>query len=399
MPGKMKSTICLVLFMTLSCGCAPSLKKEAGLPQDALRQVRFFYPDLNDDLRYRDLDQAIEQSLEFLGRLDPDKIFSYGTHRFTCRQVIESHEAFREIIREKPDPHRLKSLIKRNFRLYRATGSPGKKDTLFTGYFEPLYRGSLSPDAQYRYPIYRKPDDLIRIDLSPFNPELKGQSIIARIEGKKLIPYYTRKDMEEGKALKGKGLEIAWLKDPVDVAFLHIQGSGSIRLNDGRILRVGYHAKNGRPYKSIGRYMLKKGLLTKKEMSMQAIRRYLESHPDILGEVLNHNPSYIFFRILNGPPQGNIGVPLTPGRSLALDSTLFPKGALAFISCEKPVLDSNGNISKWVRFSRFLLNQDTGGAIKGAGRADIFWGKGPYAEAAAGHMKHDGSLYILMKKP
>ena len=194
-------------------------------------------------------------------------------------------------------------------------------------------------------------------------------------------------------------MEIAWLKDPVDVTFLHIQGSGRLRLPDGTETAVGYQASNGHPYRSIGRYMLENRFLSREEMSMQSIRRYLAEHPEIIQEVLNHNPSYVFFRILENGPFGNINVPLTPGRSLALDSSLFPKGALCFISCKKPVINNNGKITGWTDFSRFVLNQDTGGAIKGSGRADLFWGSGTYAELAAGHMKHEGKLYVLIKKP
>ncbi|MFC1824347.1 MltA domain-containing protein, partial [Thermodesulfobacteriota bacterium] len=138
--------------------------------------------------------------------------------------------------------------------------------------------------------------------------------------------------------------------------------------------------------------------LTREEMSMQSIRAYLSRHPEIMASILNHNPSYVFFRLLDDGPYGSLSVPLTPGRSLALNSRLFPKGALCFISTQKPVVDSRGLVKGWQRFSRFVINQDTGGAIKGAGRADIFWGSGPYAELAAGHLKHDGDLYLLVKK-
>lgn len=132
---------------------------------------------------------------------------------------------------------------------------------------------------------------------------------------------------------------------------------------------------------------------------MQSIRRYLSEHPEILEEVLNHNPSYVFFDFMENGPFGNIDVPLTPGRSVALDSRIFPKGALCFISTEKPMISTSNEITGWSKFSRFVLNQDTGGAIKGSGRADIFWGSDQRAELAAGHMKHDGDLYILIKKP
>jgi membrane-bound lytic murein transglycosylase A len=238
----------------------------------------------------------------------------------------------------------------------------------------------------------------MRIDLSLFSEKFKGESIVARIEGKKVQPYYSRYQIEAEKALEGKNLEIAWLKDPLDVTFLHIQGSGRLKLPDGKELLVNYQASNGRPYRSIGRYMIEKGFLVREGMSMQGIRKYLTEHPEVLNEVLNSNPSYIFFQQVEKGPLGSLGVLLTPGRSVALDSRIFPKGALGFISCQKPLINDRGDIISWTPFSRFVLNQDTGGAIKGAGRADIFWGSGPYAELTAGHLQHEGELYILIKK-
>jgi membrane-bound lytic murein transglycosylase A len=145
--------------------------------------------------------------------------------------------------------------------------------------------------------------------------------------------------------------------------------------------------------------MIEKGFLKREEISMQAIRKYLTENPEVLDDVLNYNPSYVFFQQVKNGPSGNIGVLLTPGRSIALDSRVFPKGALGFIVCEKPSLNEQGEIVGWTKFSRFVVNQDTGGAIKGAGRADIFFGSGPYAELTAGHLRHEGDLYILIKKP
>ena len=198
--------------------------------------------------------------------------------------------------------------------------------------------------------------------------------------------------------LEGRGLEIVWLKDPVDVAFLHIQGSGRVKLPGGKELSVHYKTSNGRPYRSIGRYMIERGFLAREEMSMQAIRRYLTENPEILEEVLNHNPSYVFFEEVGEGPLGSLGVLLTPGRSIALDPKVYPRAALGFISCQKPLVNDQGEITGWTPFSRFVLNQDSGGAIKGPGRADIFWGSDPYAELTAGHLQHDGDLYFLMKK-
>jgi len=184
----------------------------------------------------------------------------------------------------------------------------------------------------------------------------------------------------------------------VDVAFFQIKGSGRIMLPGGESIAVGYAASNGRPYRSIGRYMYKNGLIPKEQLSMQGIRKYLREHPGRVQEVLDYNPSYVFFTRRDTGPVGNIGVQVTPGRTVALDARLFPKGALAFMCCEKPVLDGRGDIVEWKKFCRFVVNQDTGGAIKGAGRADLFWGSGPYAEMAAGHLKHEGDLYILIPK-
>jgi membrane-bound lytic murein transglycosylase A len=396
-----KTFLFIVLLLTVAnaLGCYPALKKEAERPEDALRQVRLFYPKFIDDMDTDSLILSIDRNLEYLNRLDPETIFHYGPHDFTCRQVRESFEAFLNLLSKGLGPDQLSREIRKTFKLYRATGRVKKGRVLFTGYYEPIYEGSLSPNDTFKYPIYRLPDDLIRVDLSLFNEKFKGENIVARIEGKKILPYYSRSQIEAEKALKGKGLEIAWLKDPIDVAFLHIQGSGRLRIQNRNDLLVHYQASNGQPFRSIGRYMIEKGFLAREEMSMQAIRKYLAENPAVLDEVLNHNPSYVFFQKVENGPLGSLGVLLTPGRSIALDSKLFPKGGLGFITCQKPLVNDQGEVVGWNKFSRFVLNQDSGGAIKGAGRADIFWGSGSYAELTAGHMQHDGDLYILIKKP
>ena len=185
----------------------------------------------------------------------------------------------------------------------------------------------------------------------------------------------------------------------MDVFFLQIQGSGKVYLDDGDVINVHYHTTNGQPYRSIGKLLIDEEKITVEEMSMQKIREYLNNHPEEMDGVFNYNPSYVFFKIEPEGPLGNINVKLTPGRSIALDRFIFPKGALVFIQTEKPVVDSAGQIHRWQPFSRFALNQDTGGAIRGPGRADLFWGNGPYAEIAAGHMKHTGKLFFLVLKP
>jgi len=374
------------------------VRPEITDPEQALIPVRFFLPDFNDDMDLESLSLAVEKNFDFLDRVGPDHMFQYGPDRFTCSQVRESHEAFLEIIRRASSPKELSKMVRENFNVYKAAGGAKNRKVLFTGYFEPEYEASLIPDDIFRYPLYGMPEDLVKIDLSQFSERFSGESISARIDGLDVVPYYTREDIEFGKALQGRGLELAWLKDPVDVAFLHIQGSGRLRLKDSKILSAGYLAANGRQYKSIGKHLLDRELMTREEMSMQSIRTYLTENAEIVDEVLNYNPSYVFFRIRQGGPYGNIEVPLTPGRSMALNVKLFPKGSLCFILCEKPILNREKEIDKWVPFSRFIMNQDTGGAITGTGRADIFWGSDEYAEIAAGHMKHEGKLFVLMKK-
>ena len=389
----------VLLTVASALGCCPVLKKEAQQPEEALRQVRLFSPEFSDDMDSDSLTLAVRRSIEYLDRLGPEVVFHYGSHVFTSKQVRESQEAFLDLLAKGLDPDHLNREIRKKFRVYRATGRVGERQTLFTGYYEPIYEGRLAQDEIFRYPLYRPPDDLRRIDLSLFSEKFKGEHIDARIEGKNALPYYSRYQIEAERVLEGKGFEIGWLKDPLDVAFLHIQGSGRLRLPDRKDLLVGYQASNGRPCRSIGRYMIERGFLTREEMSMQAIRRYLTKNPEVLDEVLNYNPSYVFFQPVEQGPSGSLGVLLTPGRSVALDSKIFPRSALGFIVCRKPSVNDQGEIIGWNKFSRFVVNQDTGGAIKGAGRADIFWGSGPYAELTAGHLRHDGDLYVLIKKP
>ena len=388
----------IILILFILAGCYPLAKKGVQEPSEALKKVKYFWPTFQDDMGIASLSLATEKSLEYLNRLADDTVFTYGPDTFTAEHIKKSLKTFLDIIKQNPDPKQLNRELKKKFFLYKATGRRKSKKVLFTGYYEPIFNGNLEQDSKYRYPIHNKPEDLINIDLGLFKAKYSGQRIVAKINDGEVVPYYTKKDITHGHVLEGRNLEIAWLEDPLDVAILQIQGSGIIKLPDGEMIRVGYHASNGHPYKSIGRYMIDKGYIEADDMSLQAIRSYLKQHPEVKEDVLNYNPSYVFFRIIEEGPLGNISVPLTPGRSLALDNILFPKGALTFIKCQKPIIGKDGKIAKWLPFSRFLLNQDTGGAIKGAGRADIFWGNSRYAELAAGHLKHEGEVYFLVQK-
>jgi membrane-bound lytic murein transglycosylase A len=356
------------------------------------------YPDFIDDMTYDDLEQSIIQSLSYLNKIPADRQFIFGEDHYNAEHMIKSLQYFLDYIQTRPNFQDLKKFIQSNYRIYRSVGRNGRGEVLYTGYYEPLLDGSLVRSEQYRYPIYTRPRDLITIDLSLFHEKFKGEKIIARYTDQTVVPYYDRSEIEANSVIADKAEVLAWAKDPVDVFFLQIQGSGKVQLENGEIINVHYHTTNGRPYRSIGKLLIDAEKITVDEMSMQKIREYLHNHPDEIDTVLNYNPSYVFFKIEPNGPLGNINVKLTAGRSIALDRRIFPPAALAFIETEKPLIDDTGQIHSWQRFSRFTLNQDTGGAIRGPGRADLFWGNGPYAEIAAGHLKHTGKLYFLVLK-
>jgi membrane-bound lytic murein transglycosylase A len=222
--------------------------------------------------------------------------------------------------------------------------------------------------------------------------------IFGRVEGEQFLPHYSRREIDETGSLSGQGLEIAWVEDPIDLYFLHIQGSGVIQLPDGRQLRVGYAGQNGRPYRSVGRLLIERGKIPREEMSMQRLRQYLNDHPQERDEIFAYNESYIFFRVNEEGPLGSLEVPVTEGRSIATDGRLFPKGALALMQTEVPIIGDAGRLTGWRPVARFVLNQDTGGAIRGLRRADYFFGTGDQAGELAGYMNRQGKLFFLVLK-
>jgi membrane-bound lytic murein transglycosylase A len=275
----------------------------------------------------------------------------------------------------------------------------GKPEGLFTGYYEPLVRGSRQKQGTYTTPLYRQPPDLVQVDLGEFRDSLKGQRIAGRVRDGRLRPYEDRGQIDAG-ALNNKNLEIVWLDDASDAFFLQVQGSGLVQLDTGARLRVGFAAQNGHPYVAIGRVMIDRGTLTREDVSMQAIRAWLRAHPTAAPELLRQNPSYVFFRELPAPkddldgPPGAQGVALVPGRSLAVDRSHFALGLPVWVDATRPT--DSGDAS--VPFQRLMVAQDTGGAIRGAVRGDVFWGAGAAAENIAGRMKHPGRTWLLLPK-
>ncbi len=387
------AAVLTTVFLLLASGCAPTKEKVMQ------RISAWSYPKFQDDMQFDALEYGISQSLAYLNKIPADRQFAFGSDRYTARHMIQSLEYFLEYIKSRPAADDLDKFIRSNYIVYRSVGRDADGEVLYTGYYEPNLSGSLNPDERYRFPIYACPSDLLTVDLSLFNENYAGQRIIGRLAGQTLVPYYDRSAIDAAGVLDDKADVLAWVDDPVDVFFLQIQGSGKVYLDSGEVLNIHYHTSNGRPYRSIGTLLIQDNQISADDMSMQKIREYLNDHPDKMAGVFNYNPSYVFFKVEPDGPLGNINVRLTPGRSIALDYRIFPAAALAFTETEKPLVDSAGRIESWQQFGRFVLNQDTGGAIRGPGRADLFFGNGPYAETAAGHLKHTGKLYFLVLKP
>jgi membrane-bound lytic murein transglycosylase A len=263
---------------------------------------------------------------------------------------------------------------------------------LFTGYYESELKGSYKPSARYQYPIYKKPKDLIMIDdLGVFRENLKGIRLAGKIKGQKLVPYEVRADIRKG-ALKSRAEVLIWVDSLIDDFFLQIQGSGRVLLENGKVLRVGFDGVNGQTYFAIGKALIEQGVLTPDTVSMQSIRRWLEQNPHGAESLMNLNKSYVFFKEIQGEgPIGAQGIALTPTRSLAVDTSYIPLGVPLWLDAEYPSLPGE-------RFQRLMVAQDTGGAIKGAVRGDVFWGYGDKAALLAGHMKSKGQYYILLPK-
>ncbi|SFB26477.1 membrane-bound lytic murein transglycosylase A [Collimonas sp. OK607] len=280
------------------------------------------------------------------------------------------------------------------FTPYQVINADGTDNGLVTGYYEPLLKGARKRGGPYQTPIYRAPDDLITVDLASVYPELKGLRLRGRLVGNKVLPYPSRAELDKSGVLAGK--EILWVDDPIDAFFLQVQGSGRVQLNDGgSVVRVAYADQNGYPYKSIGRYLVDKGELTLAQASAQGIKAWLAANPGRQQELLNANPSYVFFKeekVLdpNVGPKGAQGVPLTPLRSIAVDPQFVLLGTPVFLATTQP----NNN----ALLQQLMVAQDTGGAIKGAVRADFFWGFGNEAGDKAGKMKQRGMMWLLLPK-
>jgi len=289
---------------------------------------------------------------------------------------------------EAPNETALKNWFETHLQPWQMVNPDGSHEGLITGYYEPILKGSHSQKKPYLYPIYGVPPDLIDVELGELYPELKHMRLRGRIEGRKLVPYYSRADLD--KSRQGEGA-LLWADDALDVFFMQIQGSGQVQLDDGNRVRVSYADQNGHPYRSIGRWLIDQGEIKIEQASLQGIRAWLRAHPKRMQELLNANPSYVFFRELvldgEGPP-GALGLPLTAERSIAVDPKYTPLGAPVWLATTYPNSEQP--------LTRLMLAQDTGGAIRGGVRADFFWGSGNDAGIQAGRMRQKGQMWALL---
>lgn len=289
----------------------------------------------------------------------------------------------------------LREFFESRFVPYRIVAADGSHDGLVTGYYEPILRGNRTASAAYPFPVYGIPQDLIVVELASLHPELRNLRLRGRLEGRRVVPYYERAEIDAA-SRRIDAPVLAWVADPVELFFLQIQGSGQIDLENGGRIRVGYADQNGHPYRSLGRYLVERGELTFEQSSMQAIKAWAAANPAKLRAALDHNASYVFFRELSvaaartgeaeGPP-GAAGVALTPEFSIAVDPRYIPLGAPVFLATTYPLSER--------ALERLVIAQDTGGAIRGAVRADFFWGTGTVSGTQAGRMRQRGALWLV----
>jgi membrane-bound lytic murein transglycosylase A len=350
-------------------------------------------PFFSDDMDRKSLIRAAENHLHYLSTRVPNEHLNFIDKKIPYSWLFLSMDDFLRKLKTEPDIVELNQFIVENFDIYQAGGreKAGKRKMLVTGYYEPLFVGNLTPNSPDSFPLYRVPPSLKKSSKD-------GEKEVGRHDTKgQFVDFWSRKEIETKNLLKGS--ELIYLADRFDAFLLHVQGSGKIQLPGGSTRSVRFAGSNGLEYNSIGKLLVDEKIMKLEEVSIPAIRRYLSNHPEKTERILHHNPRFIFFAFGdNLGPRGSSGEVLTPGRSIAIDHKALPGGALGFLATRKPVLDDKGNITGWTSFNRFVFPQDSGSAIKGAGRVDVFWGKGLYAETAANNMKEEGALFFLVKK-
>jgi len=382
---KLDLSRAVLFFAIAACRTVPDYGRPLppGAPALIPLEPGEAHPDFGAQWNDRDdLGPAVEQSIEFMKRKSAPRYFPI--EGVSHARALASLERFRDLLANSGSAGAFARALETEFQVCKSAGWDGKGGgVLFTGYCTPILDGRLARDETYRYPLYALPPDLVK------GPE--GE-ILGRQTAGGLEPYPTRQAIEASALLEGQNLELAWLRDPLDAYIAHVNGSAFIRLEHGQVHRLGYAGKNGQPYTSLGQELVKDKKLERDAVSLAAIREWARQNPDEVERYLARNDSYVFFTPIDGNPRGSLNVPVTSGRSLATDKTLFPRGSVVFVEGRV------GSGSEKREFHRFMLDQDTGGAIRTAGRADAYLGIGVEAERASGATRVEGQLYYLFLK-
>ena len=373
-----EESICAPAQSCPVCPVCPGAEAEAPPPENPMQPAQWSdLVDWNID-RHAQAWPALLQSCSVLGRK--------SDWEAACNAAKK--------IGERPSDEDAERYFINWFTPWKLINPDGSDEGLVTGYFEPVIEASREKSPTYRWPIHAPPDDMLVVDLADTHPDLKHMRLRGRIEGRNLVPYWTRGEIGE-KENEVPARTLFWAKDPVALFFLHVQGSGQLELPDGSRTRIGYADQNGHQYVSIGRWLIDQGELETHQASMQGIRNWAQNNPERLKELLAANPSYVFFRELPlspgaGGPIGALGVPLTEERSIATDPRYVPPGAPVFLATTEPLSDKP--------LRQLMMTQDTGGAIKGVVRADFFWGSGPQSGELAGRMRQQGKMWLLLPR-
>lgn len=364
-------------------------------PELALRPVSRV-PSLEDDLGLPDFKKALQKNIAFLEKSDGLRLLRFGKEVFAKPDYLDFLKSLAAAIsKAKSEEEALKS-VSQMAQFYEVYGSKKWGQVFVTGYFEPVIHGSAHRTERYSQALYRAPSDLLRVNLAKFSEKFSSERAYrGRTHKNEILPYYSRTEIDRNDALKGKNLEICWV-DPIDAFFLHIQGSGTVRLTNGKEIVLNYAEKNGAEYQPIGKFLKDK---INSPITMQGIEAYLRTlSPSERNRYLDMNPSYVFFRTSKEHAKAQIGIEAVPGRSIAVDRKYFPKGALGFLAFPKPLTNEQGGAVGTVESGRFVFDHDTGGAITGPGRVDLFVGRGDEAKASAGALSGVGTLYYLGPK-
>ncbi|MBI2386748.1 MAG: MltA domain-containing protein [Elusimicrobia bacterium] len=362
------------------------------------------YPRFEESFKSKaGLVKAARKAIEYLETLPPAKTIRVADRDYGPAQLVESARAIIELAQKAKTADEFDEKVREGFDVFQSAGLDGTGRVVFSSYYQPLLRASLKKTAAYPYPLYRRPKDMVEVDLAAFGKANGETSLLGRLtpDGA-VVPYYTRGDIDRRKALAGKGLEIAWLKDRFDALDLHIQGSAILKFPDGKERLLKYAATNGKAYNSVGLTLVKAGVFARDEITHDKLREYLRKNPDAESWILAANPRYVFFELAplpeDGEPFGATEQSLVPARSIAVDPAFMPLGGLYFFSTTSPQTDKDGRLLATAENSRFAFGLDTGGAIKSPGRVDIYAGHGPQAAATARGQWADGRLYLLVKK-